>query len=203
MKVIGLTGRSGSGKSTLAGALGKLGAAVLDGDRIAAELMLPGSPVLRAVLDSFGYEFLTPYGYLDRKNLGKRVFADKQALMRLNSIVHPAFKERVAALLDDLRHSGDSPEAAVLDAAVLFEAKLDSLCDLVVAVICDEGTMAGRISLREGISKQDALARIAAQKSSRGDYELVSKADIVVISRRDAREMDAWAERIMRIAGGS
>lgn len=202
MKVIGLTGRSGSGKSTLARALGSLGAEVLDGDRIAAELMLPGSPVLRAVIDTFGYELLTPYGYLDRKALGKLVFSDREALKRLNSIVHPAFKERIAALLDELRRMGKIPDIAVLDAAVLFEAKLDSLCDLVIAVLCDEKTMAGRISLRDGISQEEAMGRIAAQKASRGDYELITKSDFVVISRRDPKEMETWAARIIRIAGG-
>lgn len=203
MKVIGLTGRSGSGKSTLACELGVLGAAVLDGDRIAAGLLVPGSPVLSAVLDAFGYEYLTPYGYLDRKALGRLVFSDKKALKRLNSIVHPAFRERVASLLEDLSKGDRGAGMAVLDAAVLYEAGLDSLCDLIVAVLCDEDTMAERISRREGIDKEAALARITAQRASNNDYELLSKADIVVYSRRDAKEMRAWAVRIMRIAGGA
>ena len=202
MKVIGLIGRSGSGKSTLAGALGRLGAAVLDGDGIAAGLLIPGSPVLHEVLDAFGHEYLTPYGYLDRKALGRLVFSEKRELERLNAIVHPAFKERIAVLLEGLRNSKDCPDFAVLDAAVLFEAGLDSLCGLVVAVLCDEATMAGRVSLREGISMEEAMERIAAQKASRGDYELITKSDLVVISRRDSKEMETWAKRIIRIAGG-
>lgn len=203
MKVIGLTGRSGSGKSTLAYALGTLGAVILDGDRIAAELMFPGSRILHRVIDAFGYDYLTPDGHLDRKSLGKLVFSDEGALKRLNSIVHPAFRERIAAILEDLRRSDRKPALAVLDAAVLYEAGLDSLCDMVVAVMCEEATMTDRVSRREGISKEAALARITAQRTSRSDHELLTKADIVVLSRRDAREMDAWAERIVRIAGGS
>jgi dephospho-CoA kinase len=203
MKVIGLTGRSGSGKSTLASELGGLGAAVLDGDRIAAELLIPGSRVLREVLDSFGYEYLTPYGYLDRKALGRLVFSDEGALRRLNSIVHPAFKDRMASLLEDLSKSDRGPSVAVLDAAVLYEAGLDSLCDLVVAVLCDEGIMASRISKREGIAEEDALARIAAQRASKSDFEIISRADIIVFSRWNAKEMRTWAERIMRISGGA
>ncbi len=202
MKVIGLTGRSGSGKTTLAVELGKLGAMILDGDRIAADLLLPGSPALSKVLETFGYDYLTPYGYLDRKALGRLVFNDGSALKKLNEITHPLFKDRISAMLYESGRSGEERCFAVLDAAVLYEAKLDSLCDLVVAVLCDEGTMAGRISLREGISREEAEGRIAAQRAMKGDYELIAKSDIVVISRRDPKEMETWARRILRIAGG-
>ena len=202
MKVIGLTGRSGSGKTTLAGELGKLGAVVLDGDRIAAELLLPGNPAFSKVLETFGYDYLSPYGYLDRKALGKLVFNDSNALKKLNEIVHPSFKDKVSAMLNELRDSGKENCHTVLDAAVLFEARLDSLCDLIVAILCEEGTMAGRLSLREGISRREAARRIAAQRALKGDYELISRSDIVVISRQDPKEMEAWAKRIIRIAGG-
>ncbi|HOH11059.1 MAG TPA: dephospho-CoA kinase [Bacillota bacterium] len=202
MKTIGVTGRSGSGKSTLARALGNLGAYVLDGDQIAAGLMQPGSPVLKNVRESFGPSYFTEGGALDRKKLGERVFSDEKALTLLNAIVHPAFKDKIQGLLDDLRVKPETPDYAVIDAAVLFEAGLETICDLVVAVICDEGEMAGRIALRDGLTEEKALDRIRSQKTKVCDYDMCRRADITVISRGDPTEMEAWAERILRIAKG-
>lgn len=202
MKTIGVTGRSGSGKSTLARAMGNLGAYVLDGDLIAAGLMQPGSPVLNKVRESFGPSYFTEGGALDRKKLGERVFSDEKALTLLNAIVHPAFYGRIRDLLEGLETGPEAPDYAVIDAAVLFEAGLDALCDLVVAVICDDEDMADRISLRDGLTKQKALDRIKSQKSKVCDYDMYRRAGITVISRGDPTEMDSWAERILRIAKG-
>jgi len=202
MKVIGITGRSGSGKSTLARALERLGAEVLDGDQIAAGLLAPGSPLLLKVRDAFGPEFFREDGSLDRKKLGSLVFSDERSLAVLDGIVHPHFRRLVEEEVRKLERQDRSPEIAVLDAAVLFEAGLDGICDIVVAVMCDDETMASRISQRDGIEAQASLERINAQKSKLSDYCMARKADIVVISRGDAAEMDAWAKRIARIAKG-
>lgn len=202
MKVIGITGRSGSGKSTLAKALERLGAEVLDGDAIAERLLAPGSPLLLNVRDAFGSEFFRQDGTLDRKKLGSKVFSDERSLVILNLIVHPHFKRLVEDKIEDLKKQDGSTEFAVLDAAVLFEASLERICDLVVAVICDDASMALRISQRDGITEQAAMDRISAQKSRLSDFSLTRMADIVVISRGDIAEMDAWAKRIARIAKG-
>ncbi len=202
MKVVGITGRSGSGKSTLAKAMGKLGAEVLDGDLIAAGLLEQGSPVLADVRDAFGPSYFREDGALDRKKLGQRVFSDDRALATLNLIVHPHFQRLVERMIEDLRNRENGPEIAVLDAAVLFEAGLDRVCDFIVVVICDDASMAERIAARDGITEQMAQDRIEAQKSRLSDFSLTHMADMVVISRGDQAEMDAWALRIARIAKG-
>ncbi len=202
MKVIGITGRSGSGKSTLSAALANKGAAVLDGDSIAASIMEPGSPLLKSVHDAFGDAYFNADGSLDRGKLGSLVFSNSRSLALLNSIVHPAFREKIRQMILDLERSKSRPDYAVIDAAVLYESGLDEFCDLVVAVFCDEMASAERIAKRDGIEPEKALSRIKAQKAKLGDYRMSRLADVNVISRGDPAEMDMWANRILRIAGG-
>lgn len=202
MKVIGITGRSGSGKSTLAAALGRKGAAVLDGDTIAEGFVQPGSPLLERISKEFGEEFLRSDGSLDRKMLGELVFSDPASLSRLNSIVHPAFKRGMEDVISSLRRSATPPGFAVIDAAVLFEAGLDGMCDLIVAVSCCETESARRLAARDGMTMEGALARIRAQKVKVGEYKMSRMADVNVISRGDPAEMDLWANRVIRICGG-
>lgn len=202
MQVIGITGRSGSGKSTLAKALENKGAVILDGDKIAASLMEPGSPVLERVKEAFGSSYFRDDGTLDRSKLGELVFSEAHSLALLNSLVHPSFRQIVKDEITGLRARESSPDFAVIDAAVLFEARLDKLCDIVVAVLCDDDEAAARIAGRDAMSRGAALDRIRTQKAGKGDHALSEKADIVVISRGDKAEMDLWADRIIRIAEG-
>lgn len=202
MQVIGITGRSGSGKSTLAKALENKGAVILDGDEIAASLMEPGSPVLERVKEAFGSSYFHDDGTLDRRKLGELVFSEARSLALLNSLVHPSFRQIIKDEITGLRARKSSPAFAVIDAAVLFEAQLDKLCDIVVAVLCDDDEAAARIARRDAMSRGAALDRIRTQKAGKGDHELAEKADIVVISRGDEAEMDLWADRIIRIAEG-
>ena len=95
---IGLTGGIGSGKSTVAGLLAARGAVVIDADRIAREVVEPGTPGLAAVVEAFGPEVLTPDGALDRPALAAVVFADPEARRRLDAIVHPLVRRRSAEL---------------------------------------------------------------------------------------------------------
>ena len=89
MKVIGLTGGIGSGKSTVSSLLGELGAAVLDADTVGHEAYQPGTDAWQAVVDAFGKDVVAADGSIDRKRLGAIVFADPEALQRLNGIMHP------------------------------------------------------------------------------------------------------------------
>jgi len=202
MKIIGITGRSGSGKSTLSAALAKNGSVVLDGDEIAASLLLPGSKLLSALISAFGEQYLLPDGSLDRQKLGDLVFHDTDELHRLNSIVHPAFKKEIERRLSEFRKSEAPPRFVVIDAAVLFEAGLDGLCDLVVFVACSDEAAAIRIAARDGIGYEKAMQRIEAQKHKSGDFKLSRRADVTVISRGDIKEMERWAARLARITGG-
>src|ERR1700682_6574028 len=96
VKVLGLTGGIGSGKSMVASMFAKLGADVIDADRLAREVVEPGQPALEDIATAFGRDILLPDGRLDRGKLGRIIFADPVARGRLNAITHPRIRERMA-----------------------------------------------------------------------------------------------------------
>lgn len=121
MVVIGVTGGVGTGKSTVARLFGRWGAAVLDADRIAHELMEPGTPVYRKIRRVFGPEGVGSDGRVDRKRLGSTVFKSRRRLKQLTGIVHPAVRRRIQTELKRLRR--EKPNGvAVLDIPLLVES---------------------------------------------------------------------------------
>jgi dephospho-CoA kinase len=173
--LIGLIGPIGCGKSTVAGWLAACGAAVIDADEVTRELMSPGTPVSEAVIARFGAEFRRPDGSLDRVALGRLVFADRDSLADLESIVHPA----VAGMLEASIRAADmvapvaavapvapvAPAAIVLEAIKLVEAGHAPWCDEIWLIVCDPKTQLARLTDR-GMAEPDARQRIAAQTAS-------------------------------------
>jgi len=159
MELIGLTGGVGSGKSTVSGILQELGAFVIDADEGARAVVEPGTPGYRAVLEAFGPEVTTD-GRLDRARLAELVFNDRQALERLNSIVHPLVREWMAVRLAEAAERG--VEVVVQDIPLLFENKLDGLFSSTVLVYLPAELQVERLVGR-GMAEPDARARIANQ----------------------------------------
>jgi dephospho-CoA kinase len=157
---IGITGPIGCGKSTVAGWLGDLGARVIDADQVAREVMPPGSPELAAVVGEFGVGVLAADGALDRRALGRIVFADPVALARLESIIHPAVRPLILAAIDAAERDG--ARAVVVEAIKLVEGGLAQLCDEVWLVTCEPSAQRDRLTAR-GADPSDAEARIATQ----------------------------------------
>ncbi|PFG38162.1 dephospho-CoA kinase [Georgenia soli] len=159
MLTVGLTGGIGSGKSTVSTELARLGAVVIDADRIAREVVAPGSDGLAAVVAEFGTEVLAPDGSLDRAALAARVFADPAALERLGAITHPL----VAA--ESRRRQERAPDDAVVvhDVPLIVENGLADDYDLVVVVGADEEVRVRRLATHRGMSEEDARARVRAQ----------------------------------------
>ncbi|MGQ0779023.1 MAG: dephospho-CoA kinase [Pseudonocardiales bacterium] len=156
---VGLTGGIGSGKSTVVARLAELGAWIIDSDRIAREVVEPGSEGLRAVVDEFGAGICTESGALDRSALAARVFDDPAARGRLNAIVHPLVAARSAELIETV-----PPEAIVVqDVPLLVEVGLATGFPLVMVVHADAQVRISRLVGRRGMVTSDATARIAAQ----------------------------------------
>ena len=155
---VGLTGGIGAGKSTVAARFADLGAVVLDADRVAREVVEPGTPGLAALVDAFGDEVVAADGSLDRPALGSLVFGDDEARARLNGIVHPLVAARTAEFLAGL------PDDAVWvhDVPLLVENGLAPAYGLVVVVDAPVEVRVGRLVSR-GMSEDDARARIRAQ----------------------------------------
>ncbi len=161
MRVIGLTGGIASGKTLVARILKNLGAVIIDADQLAREVVAPGEPAYLAIVGEFGKEILNSNRTLDRKALGKIVFAEPSARRRLEQITHPAIAQRAEQKLAALREAGAS--VVVYVAPLLIEAGVASRVDEVWVVYVDEETQIARLIRRDGINRSEALLRIAAQ----------------------------------------
>ncbi|MEW1847618.1 dephospho-CoA kinase [Nonomuraea angiospora] len=196
----GLTGGIGSGKSEVSKRLAAKGAVVIDADRIAREVVEPGTPGLARVVAAFGEGVLRPDGSLDREKLGSVVFADPERLAALNAIVHPLVGERVA----ELQSRAADDAITVYDVPLLAENHLAPMYDVVIVVDADDETRIRRLAEHRGMPEADAKARIAAQ-ASREDRLAV--ADIVIpnegsLAELDARVDEVWEELTRRAARG-
>ncbi len=180
MTVIGLCGGSGSGKTTASSVMASLGAAVIDTDRVYRDLCVPGSACLCELASIFGQEIVNPDGSLNRKKLGAIVFSDTAARAELNRITHRYIAEETLRLLDRFRAEGK--DAAVIDAPLLFESGFDAMCDVTVGVTAPACDRIARITARDGITAEEAEARIASQL---GDGELRQMCDFIIENNGD------------------
>ncbi|GAA1346719.1 dephospho-CoA kinase [Saccharothrix algeriensis] len=155
---VGLSGGIGSGKSTVAGRLAEHGAVVVDADRLAREVVAPGTPGLAEIAEAFGAGVLDPSGALDRAALAAKVFSDDGARATLNGITHPRIAARTAELV------AAAPEDAVVvhDVPLLVENGLAPNYHLVVIVHADPEQRVRRLVAR-GLTEQDARSRMAKQ----------------------------------------
>ncbi|WP_328531473.1 dephospho-CoA kinase [Nocardioides sp. NBC_00368] len=158
---VGLTGGIASGKSTVSELLAGFGAVIVDSDKIAREVVEPGTPGLAAVVEEFGPSVLTESGELDRAKVGEIVFADESARERLNAIVHPLVGARSAELEETARAAG---RLVVNDIPLLVEVGYAPFFDEVIVVDVPVETQVERAVAR-GMTEADARARIAAQAS--------------------------------------
>ncbi len=186
-KLIGLTGQSGAGKSTVAEVFAKLGAYVINADKIVAELYNAGSPCLKAVAAEFGQDILNPDGTLDRRKLAQRAFASRERTNALNRLVHPFVTARLFELLRG------AEGIVVFDAPQLFEANADVICDAVVAVTADKDIRVNRIIKRDSLSEEQAMLRVNAQH---GEEYFRARADYIIENNFDEESLRIQAEKV-------
>lgn len=174
--LIGLTGGIAAGKSAVASRLAEHGAVHIDADVLAREVVEPGTPALRQIVEAFGPRMLTNDGGLDRAALGAIVFADAESLKRLNAITHPAVRARTRELIAEAT-AADPDATIVYDVPLLVEAAVDHPFDTVVVVHATDSVRLDRLVTLRGMSPAEAARRIAAQAS---DEERLAKADTVI-----------------------
>jgi dephospho-CoA kinase len=200
---VGLTGGIGSGKSAAATRLAALGAVVVDSDAIAREVVAPGTEGLQAIVEEFGADVLAADGSLDRERLGRQVFADPDARVRLNAIVHPLVRAQTAARFAAAERR--DPDAIVVnDVPLLVEGGLQSLYEVVVVIDVPLETQLARLTESRGMSEADARARIEAQASRE---QRLAVANHVIDNRGDLDDLDhevarVWADLSGRASGG-
>lgn len=173
MIIIGVTGGMGTGKSTVARMFGRLGAEVLDADRIAHRVIAPGKPAYKKIVSLFGATVIKRNSReIDRKKLGLVVFARPGLLAKLNSIVHP---EAIRSLRAGVKKS--KARAVVIDAPLLIEAGLTKIVDAVVVVSAGNKAQLARLIKKTGLSQKAIAQRISRQLPLR---EKIRKADFVI-----------------------
>lgn len=173
MKLIGLTGGIGAGKSTIARRLSELGAIIIDADQLARDVVAAGEPALEKIFSSFGRNLRLQDGSLDRSALGSIVFSDPVQLQLLNSIVHPAVKERTKSLFSQ----APSNSVVVYDVPLLVDASVDYPFDIVVVASAPESIRIERLMEHRGMTQSEAQTRIDAQVS---EADRLKIADVVI-----------------------
>ncbi|MEU1073832.1 MULTISPECIES: dephospho-CoA kinase [unclassified Streptomyces] len=196
MLKVGLTGGIGAGKSEVSRMLVSYGAVLIDADKIAREVVEPGTAGLAAVVEAFGSGILAADGTLDRPALGAIVFADPAKLAVLNGIVHPLVGARSAEL-----EAAAGPDSVVIhDVPLLTENGLAPLYDLVVVVDAAPATQLDRLTRLRGMAKAEAEARMAAQATRE---QRLAVADLVIdndgpLEALEPQVAEVWAELVER-----
>ena len=199
--VIALTGGIGSGKSTVAKLYAEWGAAMVDADDLAREVVCPGSKGLADIVDHFGKSVLRDDGTLDRKKLGQIVFSDQRARTDLEQILHPLIRQRWLSLLTAFTQEGIH-KVVVYAVPLLFESGVSyPEVKKIVLVTSPEETRIKRVCERDQTTEESARARISSQlpdeeKAKRSDFVIRNDATIDELSTR-AREV--W-DSLVRLA---
>ena len=173
---VGLTGNIATGKSHASRVFAELGARVIDADRIAHDLMRPARETYQKVVQAFGREILSPDGAIDRKKLGRIVFNDSEKRLQLNSLVHPDVRNEVLRQIVELERVNPAG-IVIVDAALMIESGSYKVYQRVIVTYCDPALQLERIMARDGLSIEEARARVASQmpmeeKLKYADYKI-------------------------------
>jgi len=197
--VIGLTGGIASGKSTVSAKLKELGAAVIDVDIVAREVVSKGEIAYNRIVQCFGEGILLPSGQINRKRLGGVVFSDKEKLALLNSITHPEIISRVKDRIRELKAEGR--KVIVVDAAILIEMGLHKYVDSVWVVAVDRETQIKRLIERDKFDYRESENRVNSQFSN----EIRRKyADVIIDNNKSVEEVGKRLEELWNniVTGG-
>jgi len=188
--ILGITGGFGTGKSTAAKYFKSFGAEIIDADRIAHDVIRPGTDAYRKIVKAFGPCMLDKNNFIDRKRLSVIAFDKKGSLIKLNSIVHPAVAK---AIKQRIKHSLKS--VIILDVPLLFEAKLENLVDKIIVVKASFSHQLERLSGRTHLSEEEIKKRINSQLPL---SVKVRKADFVIDNNGSLEETKKQLEQLRR-----
>jgi len=198
---VGLTGSIGVGKSFVTSVFEELGCHVLDADLTAREVVMPGTPGLKAITEEFGEDILNPDGTLNRKQLGALVFADESRRQRLNNLLHPF----IIARQDEIMRGWEAEDPngiGIIDAALMIESGGYKRFDKLIVVHCRPEVQLERLMLRDKLSREEALRRISSQmpqeeKQKFADY-LIDTSDGFELTRTQIISVHQKLIRVIR-----
>lgn len=192
--VVGLTGGTGSGKSSVAAQFAENDVLVIDADQISRQVCEAGSPCLEELVEEFGQDILNDQGELRRKFLGDLVFHDEKKLEKLNAITHKYIVAEIEKILED-----SNDDRFIIDAALLFESGLSDICTAIVVVTAEKEMRAERIAKRDGLTMEQAFARINAQQD---ESFYTSRADFVIYNNGDTSELRLETDLVIDVIFG-
>lgn len=201
---VGLTGGIASGKSTVARFFGELGFEVVSADQLAHDVIARGTDGARRVRETFGDAVMAADGSVDRAKLAAVVFGDATGVQRgqLENIIHPEVRKKSKQEKDRLHARGET--VAIYEIPLLFEKNLESEFDLIVTVAISREAQIDRLLHRSGMTRDEALKRIAAQKNQ---DEKIKGADFVIWNDDSLddlrRQVAVVASSLRKAASGS
>ncbi|WP_300560204.1 dephospho-CoA kinase [Companilactobacillus sp.] len=181
-KIYGLTGGIAAGKTTVLKIFKEQGCRIFDADKVARQVVEPGTPGLKQVVKQFSKHILLPNGSLDRKKLGRIVFSDKRQLKILNNIMGPLLRSTIVQIIDDAKKDSSST-INIFEIQLLFEGSYQEYFDATIAVYVEPEIQLERLMKRNDLNKQAALDKINSQmpmteKKQLADYVLDNSHDI-------------------------
>jgi len=174
--IVGLTGGIVGGKSTVASMFKYLGAKIIDADKLGHSVILPNKPAWKKIVKIFGKDILQNDLTIDREKLGKIVFANQTLLKKLNEITHPEITKIIKEEIDSAKNKTHNQEKVlIIDAALIYEAKIDRFMDKIIVVYIDKDEQIKRLIKRNNLYKDEALKRVRSQipmeeKAKMADY---------------------------------
>lgn len=192
MKLVGLTGGIASGKSTVAEILKRQGAAIINADVLAREVVEPDRQAWTEIVNTFGTAVLQPDRALDRQKLRAIIFDDPDARKKLESIIHP----QVRALAEQRirEHAAAGYAVIVYEVPLLFEGNLQEWLRPVILVVCDVDTQRNRLQSRDNLSAVQAQKHIEAQMSLEEKRRL---ADYVIENNGSLEDLERQVQAVL------
>ncbi len=189
MKIIGLTGSSGAGKDTVCEIIEKnYEVEIVDADKIAKQLSKKGTMYLNSIVENFGTGIINKNGELNRKKLANIIFEDERKREELNKLTFIYVVDAIQKKINTIKK-----KIIIVNAPLLFESNLNTICDFVIAVVSDRKTQIERIINRDGITKEEAEKRLDAQNTNEFFEE---NADYIIKNNNSIEDLEKQISKI-------
>ena len=190
---VGLTGGIASGKSSVGKMLARLGATVIDADRVVADLYRQGEPGYRAIVRRYGREVLRPDGEIDRPKLSAVALETKESAAELNALIHPLVIAEEARMIEAIERESNGDRIVIVEATLLLESGGKQRYDRIVVVDVDPETQLARAEAR-GLDRAEAARRMARQMSR---SERLREADYVIDNSGSLEETESETRAVL------
>jgi dephospho-CoA kinase len=192
--IVGLTGGIVGGKSTVASMFRDLGANIIDADKLGHSVILPYTSAWKKIVKLFGKDILRNDMTIDREELGKTVFTNQILLKKLNEITHPEIIKIIKKEIISAKNKTHvQQKILVIDAALIYETKIDRFMDKIIVVYIDRKEQIKRLIKRNNFSKDEALQRIKSQMPMK---EKVKMADYIIDNNNS---LDKTKKQVVKI----